>query len=216
MYRIVTISREYGAGGLVIAQKVASTLGWELHDQSVVKHVADLAQVAPEQAAKVDECPSSWMERLSRSVWMGAPDSMTPANPPVFGADRAQQLAAQFIREKAASGNPCVIIGRGAQCILRDRADTLKVFLHAPRAFRARQVRSQYASDDEARHALQSVDRMREAFVRHYFRCDWRDPSIYDLVINTCLGFDLAVRLIFDTVRASQAEPAATDQPKSA
>lgn len=216
MYRIVTISREYGAGGLVIAGRVAEALGWELLDQSLVKHVADLAKVAPEEAAKVDECPSSWMERLSHSLWMGAPDSMAPGNPETFGADRAKELAAQLILKRANDGGHYVIVGRGSQCILHERRDVLKVFLHAPRELRVRQVRSQYGSDEEARVAIERIDRVRVAYVKQFFGCDMREASLYDLVINTKIGFDLATKIIVDTVGASLQAKAQEKQEKTA
>ncbi len=216
MFRIVTIAREHGSGGLIVAEKVSSALGWEMLDQSVVKHVADLARVPAEEAARFDECRSTWAERLSKSVCLGAPEVRAGERPETFGAERAQALAAEFIQARAASSGSYVIVGRGSQCILRGRPDTLKVFLHAPRPQRIALLKSQYPYADEAEAALERVDRARAAFVRHYFHCDWRDPLLYDLVINTRIGLDPAADLILEIVRGSHRTPFAVPEQRSA
>jgi cytidylate kinase len=209
MFRIVALSREYGSGGAVIASQVATELGWELIDRACIERAAAIADVTPDAAARCDERVPSWMERLAKNIRVGAPESYPPPRPGAFDPDRMQALAKQVVLEAAARPTGCVIVGRGSQCILRDRDDVLQVFVYAPFEDRFRRLRPRYSSDHEATAEIERMERARDDFIRHYFHCDRHDRCLYHLMINSALGMAAATRLIVDAVKASQQQEVA-------
>lgn len=204
MFRIVALSREYGSGGAVIASQVATELGWELIDRACIERAAAMADVSPDVAARCDERVPSWVGRLVKNIWVGAPESYPPPRPEAFDPDRMHALAQQVVLEAVARPTGCVIVGRGSQCILRDRDDVLQVFVYAPFEDRFRRVRPRFSSDEEAVAEIERMERARNDFIRHYFHHDRDDRCLYHLMINSAVGMATATRLIVDVVRASQ------------
>jgi len=121
MFRVVTIAREYGSGGAAIARRVAQNLGWRLLDNDLVAAVARWANVDIRTARLYDECVDSWWHRINRAgVWSAAiMAGASPADVQFFDADAIAAIAQEVILRAASKGN-CVIVGRGAQCVLRD------------------------------------------------------------------------------------------------
>jgi cytidylate kinase len=95
---------------------------------------------------------------------------------------------ARIVIEKAAAEGRCVIVGRGAQCVLADRNDALHVFLWAPRAWRIRRIRSRLPEEKDPEGLMERMDRARSAFIRREFNAAWCDHKLYDLMLNTALG----------------------------
>jgi len=132
MIRIITIEREYGAGGTPIAEKLAARLGWTLWDQSLTAEIARLAHVDQTQVERMDERCDSRFYRLMKVFMRGSYERSLP----VTGLDHfdSDSMVA-FIRrvvERAASEGNCVIVGRGSTYSLRDRGDAFHVFIYAP------------------------------------------------------------------------------------
>ena len=113
----------------------------------------------------------------------------------VFDADRMIELVQQVVGEAAATGN-CVIVGRGSTYFLRQRTDTLRVFLFAPREFKLRFLQTHTKSEARARELLDSVDHNRRAFVKHYFRVEWPYRPAYHAMLNSALGDDFILATI--------------------
>jgi len=101
----------------------------------------------------------------------------------------------------AATGN-CVIVGRGSPYFLRDRADTLRVFLFAPREFKFRRVLTRTKNEAEANELLDSIDRDRKHFLKHYFGVEWPHRPLYHAMLNTALGNDLVLGTILNLMDA--------------
>ena len=119
----------------------------------------------------------------------GVQRSLPVGGQEVFDADRMIELVQQIVKDAAAAGN-CVIVGRGSTYFLRERTDTLRVFLFASRDFKLRFLQTHTKSEAKARELLDTVDHNRRAFVKHYFRVEWPYRPAYHAMLNSALGDD--------------------------
>lgn len=199
-YRTITIGREYGSGGAEIAEAVARSLGWKLLDRTLLQEIATRAGVPENAAAAVDEHVDPWLYRVLRPVVGRGADGMTAALPvEVFDADAAAEMAGAVIGEAYGLGG-CVIVGRGAQCVLAGRPDVLHVFIYAPEKDRIRRVRERLPRGADAYALLHKVDKCRMEYVRQHYGQNRMDPHLYDLMINSHGAVPRAVTLILDAV----------------
>jgi len=106
----------------------------------------------------------------------------------------------QVVLHAAKTGNS-VIVGRGAQHFLRNRADTLRMFLYARREDKVRRLLARGKNEEEAEHLVDTVDRERVDFIQKYFNVEWPDRSIYHAMINTMVGDEAVVRTILDLMK---------------
>ena len=107
--------------------------------------------------------------------------------------------------EHAAERGNCVIVGRGSQQFLKSRADTLRVFLYAPREDKVRRLLARGKTEKEAEELVDSVDRERADFIQKYFNVEWPDRAIYHTMINTVISDEAVVHMILDFKEAYQA-----------
>ena len=202
MIRIIAIEREYGAGGTAIAEQLARRLGWKLFDRQLTAEIAKLAEVDPSAAARCDERVDSLVYRLSKVFWRGSYERGLPiADDKIFDTDRMVLLVQQVIERAARQGN-CVIVGRGAVWYLRDRPDTLSIFLYAPRPEKIRRLMAQDKNQSEAVQLINTIDNERAAFVKHYFGLNWPTRTLYHAMINTLMGDEICVSTIVGLVEA--------------
>jgi cytidylate kinase len=103
--------------------------------------------------------------------------------------------------QHAASAGNCVIVGRGSQLILRDRPDTLRVFLYAPREEKVRRLLSRGKTEQQAHELVDTVDLERADFIEKYFRIEWPSRSIYHTMINTAIGDETVLKTIMDFMK---------------
>jgi cytidylate kinase len=201
MFRVLTVAREYGSGGGRIARAVAEKLGWDLLDKKLVDTIARSAQVDPVLAQQYDERVDSWLHRASRrGLWHGAFDGVaTVADAEVFDAETEAALVTNLITSAHSRGN-CVIVGRGAQCILQGFRDVLHVFIHAPWPERIARVRTRAQSNADIERLIHSTDQQRADFIRLYFGCDWNDPHLYHLLVSSELGEETVAAIIIDAI----------------
>lgn len=208
MFNIVTIEREYGAGGSVVADQLARHFGWKLLDQELTARIAAEACVDQSVVAGCDECVDGPLRRLAKVFWRGSYERMLPMRDDrPFDADCMVDMATKIIGEAAEEGH-CVIVGRGAPYILRNRRDTFHVFLYAPRDFKIDRL-SRRMSEKEATELVDTIDRERAEFIKRYFNKEWPCRSLYHMMINTSHGIDLAVENILGAMRTleSVAQP---------
>jgi cytidylate kinase len=209
MKRIVVIEREFGAGAGAIADKVARRLGWKLLDHALTEEIAKLAKVSPETCQSKLERVDPWLYRLAKVFWRGSHErSVMLPDSDIVDADRLICLT-QSVVEQAAEKGQCVIVGRAAAYFLRDRADTLCVFLHAPRELKYQRILAEVKDEAEARHLLDTVDDERRAFVRHYYNAEWPSRHLYHAMLNTAMGEDATVDTILGLIAAADRREAA-------
>lgn len=190
-YGALTVAREFGSGGAELARRLAARLGWKLLDNALVMQIAQRAQVDPELARSFDERVDSWVHRIARKgLWGGAFEAVAmPAEAAVFDAETMAALATRLIGEAYEQGQ-CVIVGRGAQCALRARPDVFHLFVYAPRAARIERLRTRAGAPEDVEAWMAETDRMRSEYVRRNFGCDWANPHLYHLMIDSSLGME--------------------------
>jgi cytidylate kinase len=210
MFRLVTIEREYGCGGGAIAEQLAQRLGWKLWDDLLTEEIARIANVAPAAVMRCDERMDSRFHRLAKAFWRGSYERGSTLGNSLFDADRMVSMMEQIAPRIGREGN-AVVVGRGAPFFLREQPDTFHVFLYAPRTEKVRRLVQDGSSESEAENLVDTVDRERIAFVKHYFDADWPTRSLYHVMINTAVGNESVIETILHTMHLVEGRPKATD-----
>jgi cytidylate kinase len=210
MFRLVTIEREYGCGGGAIAHQLADHLGWKLWDHLLTEEIARVAGVDPAAVMRCDERMDSRLHRLAKSFWRGSYERSSPLGSQIFDTDRMMAMMQEIVDKIARAGN-AILVGRGTPFFLRENPDTFHVFLYAPRAEKIRRVIADGHPEEDAEELVDSVDRERIAYIKHYFNADWPTRSLYHMMLNTAVGNESVVQTILTTMRALQGRPRATD-----
>lgn len=183
---VVTISREPGSGGRIVAQKLAERLGFVVFHQEVLHEMAKEAKISERVLESLDERGLSiledWIASLvdNRHLW---PDEYLHHLMHVIGTIGKLGQA--------------VVVGRGANFILpADRRFRVRII--APRKLRSHHVAREFGlTEKDAERRIIKTESDRQAFVRKYFYADIADPTNYDLVVNTeTFNLDLAVDVI--------------------
>lgn len=206
---IVTISREYGAGGSAVAARVAAALDWRVVDNELVERVAAAAGLAPEDVASREERVPTFIERLAGTIVAATPELVVP---PEAGGTVASLSEADLVRitervvEEVAREGRVVMVGRAAPAVLASEREALHVKLVAPRDYRIRVAAERLGiGPEEAARTLDETDRMRSRYHRQYYHRDWADPLGYHLVLNTgALGIEGAAEIIVSAVKGER------------
>jgi cytidylate kinase len=205
MYRIITIEREYGSGAAEIARELASRLGWKLWDKELTAEIARVANVDPSAVSLCEERVDSTFQRLVKVFWRGSYERSMHLENQTFDPDRMVHVGEQVMHQIAEKGNS-IIVGRGAPYFLRDRSDAFHVFLYAPRAEKLRRIQDLGTRLHEAEDLVDTVDRERILFVKHYFGADWPTRSLYHVMLNTAMGDENVITTIVHSMRTMEAQ----------
>lgn len=207
MVRVITIEREYGSGGAVIAKKVAHRLGWKLWDQLLTNQIARLLDCDSRMVEKHEEKRDPVFYRLFRAFMRGSYEgSLNAPRLKIVDADCIREVTEKVVKEAAEVGN-CVIVGRGSAYYLQSRIDAFHVFIYAPFEHKVRRLQREGNSEQEAAELAEGVDRDRADFIRQYFGVEWPDRHRFHLMINSALGEDLAVETILNALGMLQNRP---------
>jgi cytidylate kinase len=201
MIKTVTIEREYGSGGGEIAQLVSNHLGWKLWDQLLTVEIARLAE-CPKAVVQVrEERTDPLYYRLFKSFLRGSYEgSLNAYKLNLVDSESILKITARVVQHAAKTGNS-VIVGRGSQQFLRDRQDTLRVFLYAPREDKLRRLLARGKSRKDAEKLVDTVDRERTDFLKKYFQVEWPDRAVYHTMINTAIGEQTVLKVILDLAK---------------
>ena len=185
--RVITISREFGSGGRTIGKKVAEELGIPCYDSELLQKIAE--------ESGFDENYIKDAGEYAPGGFLASAFSHRGAGP--NNADYLWEIQYKIITELAEKG-PCVIVGRCADYILRDKADCLKVFVHADLSFRAERIVKEYGERDVSpEQRLKDKDKRRVAYYRFYTDMKWGHAQNYDITLNSgTLGIDKCVAII--------------------
>ena len=182
---LVTVSREYGAGGSEFAQKLGALLGWPVLDHDIVHRVAERLALDDAVVERLDEHPPTRLAELAGMLLVTPPESSTAFTPSPLLQDRVAAAAQAVIRE-AAESPPLVVVGHGAQCLFRDRPGTLHIRLIAPLELRVKRLCARLGcSRTTALNQARRMDEDRDRYVERHHHRDRRDPLNYDVVFNT-------------------------------
>ncbi len=205
MIDIVTIEREYGSGGGEIAQLLAKELAWKLWDQLLTEEIAKLANCSKAVVEVREERTDPLYYRLFKSFLRGSYEGSLNAHKlNVVDSESILKITERVVQHAAKTGN-CVIVGRGSQHFLRNRPNTLRVFLYAPRENKVRRLLARGKSEQEAQQLVDTIDLERADFIAKYFKVEWPSRSIYHAMINTAIGDGAVVHMIRDFMRAVDA-----------
>lgn len=211
MTRVITVEREYGSQGAEFAHHLARNLNWKIIDSSLVRDVALKAGVEPSRAQHYDERIDPWFHRVEKAIWLNSLDRMTNIqSPEAFDSTRMVEFVRDYLLDEAARGN-CVIVGRGAACILAETEGALHIFVYASMQRKIRWFTEQFperASDAE--HEILATDKRRAEYLRRFHHHDWHDRQIFHLMLNSCLGFDTMVRVAREAASLSVAHAIAS------
>jgi len=185
--RIITISREFGSGGRTIGKKVAEKLGIPCYDSELLQKIAQESGFAESYIKEAGEyAPPGFLSAVFSNRALG------PTN-----GDRLWELQYRLITELAEKG-PCVIVGRCADYILRDKADCLRVFIHADMEYRAKRIVEVYGEREESpEQRLRDKDKRRAAYHRFYTNMKWGRAQNYHICLDSGeLGVEKCVEII--------------------
>ena len=185
-YRVLTVSREFGSGGGRIAQSVAKRLGWKLLDSALINEIACEAKVDPGVVSRFDEHVEGFLSRMNRTAMRGAAMAagVMLERENCFDEDTMADMARQIIEHAYEAGN-CVIVGRGAQCILQAKADVFHVFVYAPLRVRIHRLRTRLEPGANIEQKIRAVDAERAHYLKLRFGKEWNYPHLYDLMISS-------------------------------
>jgi hypothetical protein len=194
---VVTVSRQYGAGGLRVSKGVAEALRFKLVDRELAEEAARRLGVDPELAEARDERAPAVVEQLGLALAAGtAPFGAAPPGGYPERVLDAKSLAdaTRRIVESLGEAGGYVVLGRGAQAILAGRPDACHISLVAAFPDRVRRIMAwQAVGQKDAERLCRDHDDERAHYVRHFYGRDIGDPLLYDVVLNTSrLGLDAA------------------------
>ena len=238
---VVTISRQLGSMGDLVATRAAERLGYEVVDKNLITEVARDANVPETEVERYDEQPVSAIRRFIRSLI--TPSRAVPVPPAMlWGLEFPYEVSAALLTDDAALGEDrheldqtdylrflqaavkrlwqrdnVVIVGRGAQAILKDAANVMHVRTIAPSPCRVRVVVERRGiSEEEAWEMAQKSDRRRSTYLHANYGIDWDDASLYHFVVNTGrTSLEATAGLIEHAVANLESGPAHAEPPES-
>ncbi len=199
MIRIITIEREFGSGGNVIAAKVATRLGWKLWDQLLTEEIARRLDCDCRAVEEHEERRDPAYYRLLKAFMRGSFEgSLNAPRLKMVDTECVREVVQKILPGIAEAGN-CVIVGRGSAYYLGSRPDAFHVFIYAPFEDKVRRLRALGKSEKEAVELAETVDIDRAAFIKKYFNVEWPERHRFHLMVNSSIGDEVAVETILDT-----------------
>ena len=200
--RIITIGRQFGAGGRSVGKLVANKLGINFYDKELIAEAAKVSGLSDKFITHMDE------QHTSSLLYSLILHAQTPG---IFGKGKPIELLAydaQIASVKAvASKGPRVIVGRAADCILWDEYDVMSFFLTAPLSDRICHVAERDSlSKDEAAQKISRLDKARESIYNSFSDRKWAEASSYDMCLNVAqLGVEAAADIILKFLESAHA-----------
>ncbi len=187
---VITISREYGSGGRYIGRLIADKLGIKFYDKEFITKVAKETGLS-EEYIENNEQKRDILDSLNNGYYFG-----------INNADELFLKESEMIKE-VAKKESCVIIGRCADFILKENQNVIKVFVYSNMEDKIKRATSYYnMSEQKAKKEITRIDKLRANHYKHYTEKDWRDPSNYDICINSDIfGVEGATDLICKIVK---------------
>ena len=187
--RVITISREFGSGGRTIGKKVAEKLGIPCYDSELIQKIAEESGFAENYVKEAGEyVPGGFLSSVLANRAFG------PTN-----EDILWETQCRVIMELAEKG-PCVIVGRCADYILRNRDDVVRVFIMGDMPTRIKTIMARKnLSEDQAKKLIKEVDKDRSSYYRYYTDQIWGEAENYDLCIDSGR---IGVQGVVDVIKA--------------
>ena len=192
--RIITISREFGSGGRFIGEEVAKKLGIAYYDKNIISQIAEKSGLSPDYIQESAEL--SPKKGLFAYALAGRDITGRSVEDMVYETQR--KVILELSRKE-----PCVIIGRNADYILKDRDDALNVFIHGDMLEKIQRISQLYrVTEQEAVKMMADTDKRRMTNYNFYTDQKWGKASNYTLCLNSSqLGYDRCEALITECVK---------------
>ncbi len=193
---IISIGREFGSGGHVIAEALAKRFNIPLYDHNLLDHIAEEKNLNAEELKKFDEKPRNVL--LSRTL---KGHSSSPS-------DHIAMMQFDYLKKKAEKGESFVVVGRCAEMVLKEYEAMISLFVLGDKECKTKRVMEVYdISKEEARKKMERHDVYRKQYHNSYCDSKWGDSRSYDLCINSSrLGIDGTVAMLADYIRARRGE----------
>ena len=204
--QLITISREYGAGGSELGVRLGKQLGWPVLDHELIRQLAARLSCEEGEVVAMDEHVPSFLERLAAMAVVTAPESRVHSTPWSTDPDCVAAAAREVLLE-AARTPPLVVVGHGGNCLFRGRPDVLRVRVAAPFDIRVKRVVQRTGlTSKRAAEEVRRKDADRQQYLQRYYQSNVNDACEYDLQINTgTVSLEAAAHLILSLL---QTEPA--------
>ena len=193
---VITIARQYGSGGRTIGEMLAKKLNIHYYDKDLMKLASDDSGINEALFVNADEkIKSSRLFHIAKSAYNG--ELIPPESDDFTSTDNLFNYQAKIIRELAQE-EPCVIIGRCADYVLKDCPNVLSVFIHAPKEFCLEQEALKHSmSEKELERFVAKTDRHRAEYYKYHTGREWTDARNYDLCLDSSkLGYERCVEEI--------------------
>lgn len=189
---IISVGREFGSGGRVIAEALAKRFDLPIYDRHLILEIAEKTGLAPELIEKYNENPKHRL--ISRNV-RGYSNSIE---------DNIAEMQFKFIEDKAASGESFVVVGRCSESKLRKYDCLVSLFVLGDMSEKIKRVMEVYdLSEDKAKELISKKDKKRKRYHNYHCTAHWGDSRLYDLCINSSrLGIDRTVDILEEYIRA--------------
>ena len=190
-YKIITISRQFGSGGRTIGKLVAEKLGIPCYDQELIEKIAKESGLAEEYVEERGE-------HMPSSSWIANALSVRSISG-MINEDQLWTTQCKVIINLAEQG-PCVIVGRCADHILKDKHPLIRAFIHAPVDKRAERIVRVYGdSDVSIEKRIADKDKRRKAYYQLYTDCEWGVAENYDITLDSStIGLEKCADIIAD------------------
>ena len=189
---IISVGREFGSGGHVIAEELARRFELPLYDNNLLEHIAEEKEISHESLKKYDERPKNRL--FSRTV-RGYSNSMQ---------ENLANMQFDYLKKKAAAGESFVIVGRCSETILKGFDGLVTIFVLGDPDVKAERIRKVYGvSEEEARRMMKREDWNRKSYHNYYCKGKWGDSRNYYFSINSSrLGIEKTVDMLENCIRA--------------
>lgn len=191
---IITIARQCGSGGKEVGQMLAKRLGIPCYDREIISMASEDSGINP--VLFEDEKLKSEFRALLKGNYMGT-EPLRPESAGFTKDDNLYNFQRKVIQQIGQSG-PCIIIGRCADYVLREKKNLVRVFVHAPEEACYEQfMKTSSLPEEEARREIARTDEYRAKFYKYHTGQQWQDAHNYDLALNSAqLGFEGTVEAI--------------------
>lgn len=200
---VITIARGYGSGGRTIGKMLSKELGIHYYDRELLRLASDESGINEELFGKADEkIKSSFLYKIMKKNYTG--ELIKPDSDDFVSNDNLFNYQAKVIRQLAEEEEQsCIIVGRCADYILRERKNVIRIFVNAPleHCLDTLETMSNDSRKDLQK-KIETIDKHRAAYYQYYTGREWDNAANYDLCINTSeLSFEEAVELIKDYIK---------------
>lgn len=189
---IISVGREFGSGGRVIAEELAKRFSLPIYDRHLITEIAEKTGMTHDEIEKLDEKPIS---RLTSRRVRGFSNSIE---------DNIAELQFNFIRQKASEGESFVVVGRCSESKLRDFDCLVSLFIIGDMDEKIKRIMKLYEMDKaEAEDLIIKKDKKRKRYHNYHVGLHWGDSRLYDLTVNSSrLGIDKTIDFLEDYIKA--------------